>query len=215
MINIDGLLEAVGFALACRSVTCVDASASEAPIDDVVDEMCRGLVARSTADIVRLAQSLARRLDDLRQNKFEFVTISPREGEVLAILGDGGSVLLKRPLSPEDDGSDVESIDLEDNATRAMLGLASGITLALEARRVGPRGALTDDTPMDGARLGARLRALRLEAGLTQAELARRTGIHRPNIARVEAGRHTPSLETLARLAQAIGVSTSHVLVEE
>ncbi|MBK6575373.1 MAG: helix-turn-helix transcriptional regulator [Sandaracinaceae bacterium] len=68
---------------------------------------------------------------------------------------------------------------------------------------------------MDGARLGARLRALRLEAGLTQAELARRTGIHRPNIARVEAGRHTPSLETLARLAQAIGVSTSHVLVEE
>ena len=124
-------------------------------------------------------------------------------------------MLLKRPLSPEDDGSDVESIDLEDNATRAMLGLASGITLALEARRVGPRGALTDDTPMDGARLGARLRALRLEAGLTQAELARRTGIHRPNIARVEAGRHTPSLETLARLAQAIGVSTSHVLVEE
>ena len=217
----DGLLEAVGFALACRSVTCVDASASEAPIDDVVDEMCRGLVARSTADIVRLAQSLARRLDDLRQNKFEFVTIRvmrrnalPRE-QVLAILGDGGSVLLKRPLSPEDDGSDVESIDLEDNATRAMLGLASGITLALEARRVGPRGALTDDTPMDGARLGARLRALRLEAGLTQAELARRTGIHRPNIARVEAGRHTPSLETLARLAQAIGVSTSHVLVEE
>jgi transcriptional regulator with XRE-family HTH domain len=68
---------------------------------------------------------------------------------------------------------------------------------------------------MDGARLGARLRALRLEAGLTQAELARRTGIHRPNIARVEAGRHTPSLETLARLAQAIGVSTSHVLVED
>jgi DNA-binding XRE family transcriptional regulator len=211
----DGLLEAVGFALACRSVPCVDASGSEAPVDDVVDEMCRGLIARSATDVPRLAQSLARRLDDLRQNKFEFVTISPRESEVLAILGDGGSVLLKRPLSPEDDGSDVESIDLEDNATRAMLGLASGITLALEARRVGPRGTLTDDTPMDGARLGARLRSLRLEAGLTQAELARRTGIHRPNIARVEAGRHTPSLETLARLAQAIGVSTSHVLVEE
>ena len=131
----DGLLEAVGFALACRSVTCVDASGSEAPIDDVVDEMCRGLVARSAADIVRLAQSLARRLDELRQNKFEFVTISPREGEVLAILGDGGSVLLKRPLSPEDDGSDVESIDLEDNATRAMLGLALGEPV-LRQRRV-------------------------------------------------------------------------------
>ena len=65
---------------------------------------------------------------------------------------------------------------------------------------------------VDGARLGARLRELRLAAGLTQAELARRTGIHRPNIARVEAGRHTPSLETLARLASAIGVPTTVVL---
>jgi transcriptional regulator with XRE-family HTH domain len=55
---------------------------------------------------------------------------------------------------------------------------------------------------------------LRLAAGLTQAELARRTGIHRPNIARVEAGRHTPSLETLARLAAAIGVSTTRVLAD-
>ena len=70
-----------------------------------------------------------------------------------------------------------------------------------------------DDIAIDGEKLGARLRELRLAAGLTQAELARRTGIHRPNIARVEAGRHTPSLETLARIANAIGVSTTHVLV--
>jgi transcriptional regulator with XRE-family HTH domain len=65
---------------------------------------------------------------------------------------------------------------------------------------------------IDGVRLGQRLRELRQTAGLTQAELARRTGIHRPNIARVEAGRHTPSLETLARLAAAIGVPTTRVL---
>ncbi|MFN7696400.1 MAG: helix-turn-helix transcriptional regulator, partial [Deltaproteobacteria bacterium] len=65
---------------------------------------------------------------------------------------------------------------------------------------------------LDGTKLGTRIRELRLAAGLTQAELARRTGIHRPNIARVEAGRHTPSLETLARLAAAIGVPTASVL---
>ena len=68
---------------------------------------------------------------------------------------------------------------------------------------------------VDGVRLGARIRELRLAAGLTQAELARRTGIHRPNIARVEAGRHTPSLETLARLASAIGVPTTRVLDDQ
>ena len=210
----DGLLEAVGFSLARRVATCVDASEDGLAVEDVVDEMCAGLVARDANDVTRLAGSLARRADELRRSKFEFVTISPRDGEVLAILGDGKSVLLKRPISDDDDGSAVESIELEENASRAMLGLASGATLALEARRVGPHHG-ADASPMDGARLGARLRALRLEAGLTQAELARRTGIHRPNIARVEAGRHTPSLETVSRLAHAIGIPTSRVLVEE
>jgi transcriptional regulator with XRE-family HTH domain len=51
-----------------------------------------------------------------------------------------------------------------------------------------------------------------MKAGITQAELARRTGIHRPNIARVEAGRHTPSLETVARLAEALGTSPARIL---
>ncbi|MBX3275775.1 MAG: helix-turn-helix transcriptional regulator [Sandaracinaceae bacterium] len=73
-------------------------------------------------------------------------------------------------------------------------------------------GASHAPVGIDGVRLGQRIRELRLAAGLTQAELARRTGIHRPNIARVEAGRHTPSLETLARLASAIGVPTTAVL---
>ncbi|MCA9606566.1 MAG: helix-turn-helix transcriptional regulator [Myxococcales bacterium] len=75
-------------------------------------------------------------------------------------------------------------------------------------------GTASTNGSVDGVRLGQRIRELRLAAGLTQAELARRTGIHRPNIARVEAGRHTPSLETLARLASAIGVPTTAVLDE-
>ena len=70
---------------------------------------------------------------------------------------------------------------------------------------------LDDAFHVQGDQLGARIRELRLAAGLTQAELARRTGIHRPNIARVEAGRHTPSLETLSRIAVAIGIPTSRV----
>jgi DNA-binding XRE family transcriptional regulator len=92
------------------------------------------------------------------------------------------------------------------------------VCLDLRAASLAPHEPGTNGSsalPIDGARLGARLRELRVEAGLTQAELARRTGIHRPNIARVEAGRHTPSLETLARLASAIGVPTTRVLTGE
>lgn len=46
---------------------------------------------------------------------------------------------------------------------------------------------------------------LRTEAGLTQAELAQRMGTTQSAIARMEAGGTRPTLETLERLAAAIG----------
>jgi DNA-binding XRE family transcriptional regulator len=184
-----------------------------------------GLVVRAARDMDRVAITLARRADRERSKRFEYVTVSPRPSELLAILADGSALLLPRPVSEEDDGSEVASITLGPAAETALLALATGRELTLRAADVAPHGTtngtrpsvppgLNGQTPIaiDGARLGARLRELRVAAGLTQAELARRTGIHRPNIARVEAGRHTPSLETLARLASAIGVPTTSVL---
>lgn len=46
---------------------------------------------------------------------------------------------------------------------------------------------------------------LRTEAGLTQAELARRMGTTQSAIARMEGGGARPSLDTLGRLAGAVG----------
>jgi len=136
---------------------------------------------------------------------------------VLAVLGNGDASLHSRPIDASDDGSEITNITIDATATKATLQLESGAVCQLAVGFA--HGADTvpahDDIAINGEKLGARLRELRLAAGLTQAELARRTGIHRPNIARVEAGRHTPSLETLARIANAIGVSTTHVLVSQ
>lgn len=218
----DELLTMVGFARAmgARPVVSLPEGGAVSAVDDVLDELCGGLVARSEAEVGRVAAAIARRTDRDRSRRFEFVTVSPRGSELLAILGDGRPFLLNRPIGDTDDGSDVVSIDLAEDASTATLGLQSGSRLQLEATRLIPHGGNgasdgASGIAVDGARLGARLRELRLAAGLTQAELARRTGIHRPNIARVEAGRHTPSLETLARLASAIGVPTTRVLSEE
>lgn len=220
----DELLTAVALARALGSTVAVHLPDALASVEDVVDEMCPGLVARTSDDVSRVANALARKLDRERGRRFEYVTVSPRSAEVLAILGDGRSVILPRPVADRDDGSDVVSIDLGEDASSAVLGLSSGISVELRAAAVAakaepPHAAAGNGSgngvPIDGARLGQRLRELRLAAGLTQAELARRTGIHRPNIARVEAGRHTPSLETLARIATAIGVPTTRVLSEE
>lgn len=206
----DELLTVVGYTRAAGGFPIVH---TEGAIDDVVEEICWGQIVRSDADLERVAASIARRIDRQRGRRFEFVTVSPSSGDVLAILGDGHSALAERPLNDQDDGTDIVAIELADDAGSVTLELESGVQIQLQAATFAPSDEVVD-IPISGERLGQRLRQLRLEAGLTQAELAKRTGIHRPNIARVEAGRHTPSLETLARLAAAIGVPTTRVLSE-
>ena len=46
----------------------------------------------------------------------------------------------------------------------------------------------------------------RTDHGLSQAALGRRIGMPQPQVARIEAGDHTPSTETLLRLADALGL---------
>lgn len=57
--------------------------------------------------------------------------------------------------------------------------------------------------------LGARLRGLRAEAGLTGAVLAQRAGVGQPTVSKVETGRMVPSAEVLDRLSRALGLDES------
>ena len=51
------------------------------------------------------------------------------------------------------------------------------------------------------------IRKERRRLGMTQAELAKRTGIPRSNITRFESGSYNPSLELLVRIAAALGMN--------
>jgi transcriptional regulator with XRE-family HTH domain len=70
-------------------------------------------------------------------------------------------------------------------------------------------------------RLADHIRQLRLETGLTQAELAARAGVTVETVARLErvlrgrsSANSNPSLETLVRLAGALGVEVAELLSE-
>ncbi|MFP5332820.1 MAG: helix-turn-helix domain-containing protein [Acidimicrobiia bacterium] len=64
-------------------------------------------------------------------------------------------------------------------------------------------------------RLGARVRAEREGLEMTQAELAARMSTTQPSIARLEAGGVTPSIDTLQRAADALGLELVAVAADD
>ena len=61
-------------------------------------------------------------------------------------------------------------------------------------------------------RLARRLRAARLRRGLTQAEVGRALGLHRPTISEIEAGRRSVTSEELYELSRLLSVPLSDLL---
>ena len=60
--------------------------------------------------------------------------------------------------------------------------------------------------------MGARIAALRRNAGLSQAELAQRLQVSASAMGMYEQGRREPSAQTLVTMAQALGVTTDYLL---
>lgn len=78
-------------------------------------------------------------------------------------------------------------------------------------------GTLKLITKVDPARelaqsVGRRIQFARFQRGWTQMELAKASGILRPNISRLEAGRHDLRLSTVSRVAAALGLDVDWLI---
>lgn len=60
--------------------------------------------------------------------------------------------------------------------------------------------------------MGAKIRSLRADAGLVQAQLAQLVGVSRASISNIEAGSQAPPPYRLARIAQALEVSVGELI---
>lgn len=67
------------------------------------------------------------------------------------------------------------------------------------------------DKTSERQRIGRRIAELRKEQNMTQAQLADRCGIAQAHIARIETGRYSVGLDTLAQIATALGRSIDFV----
>jgi transcriptional regulator with XRE-family HTH domain len=61
-------------------------------------------------------------------------------------------------------------------------------------------------------RVAQRVAALRQERGMSQAALAAKARINRVTIARLEAAAHPPGIDTLDRIARALGVTLADLV---
>lgn len=75
-----------------------------------------------------------------------------------------------------------------------------------EAQAVGPDAVAQMEAYRDQFRLASEIITLRLEANLTQKQLADRSGVQQADISRIERGEIAPTGPTFGRLAHALGV---------
>ncbi|MCW2497990.1 helix-turn-helix domain-containing protein [Jatrophihabitans sp.] len=71
--------------------------------------------------------------------------------------------------------------------------------------------ARSDDRDLEVV-LGSGLRSARRRAGLTMARLAELSGVSQPHLSQLENGKVSPSINTLYRLANALGISPQQLL---
>jgi transcriptional regulator with XRE-family HTH domain len=57
-----------------------------------------------------------------------------------------------------------------------------------------------------------KIKRMRMHKGFSQVELARRSGVSQPAISQIESGTKTPTLDTLRKLAKALGVPVSELI---
>jgi DNA-binding XRE family transcriptional regulator len=62
--------------------------------------------------------------------------------------------------------------------------------------------------------LGERIKRLRVQAGLSQEQLAKRSGINRVTLARIELGEHSPRMDTLRAIARGLGCDVKELLLD-
>lgn len=73
-------------------------------------------------------------------------------------------------------------------------------------------GVLIMNKEQERKRIGGRIAALRKARGLSQQQLADMAGLAQQNLARVETGRYSSRLDTLAAIAEALGCQLEFII---
>ena len=160
--------------------------------------------------------SLAHKITTKTEAKIWAASYDTKRNAFRIALEDGQIFLLQRPI-PEDDLTEVLDVYLEGDGEVFTVIQVSGNEFSvpwdvIPSLSTGKKG---DRNTEIGKRVGDRVKAFRKQRGLTQAQLADMAQVKRPNISRLEAGKHAPGIMLLERLAESLQVKISDLIVDE
>lgn len=171
----------------------------------------------------RLAEALRALLDPTSSRTISEVRYHKDEDAFFVAFRNGKTYELPRKVIEADDRSGVADVIVEKDRGAFVVNQLSGNTYDVPwdfvlhhqepAYRYYKGRVDQQEAKSDRARrIGERVRLARQGPGWTLDELAQRTGIQRPNLSRLEAGKHLPSLETLERVAEALGIRLAELV---
>lgn len=165
-------------------------------------------------------------LDDLNvifeldmDKKLEKVDYLEKEKVFACTFVNKEDLFLPRKDIQEDDGSPIKEISIDKKKYYFLVLLESGKKYEVPWDFI---RYICDEKyefsgkksgKMSAPEIGKRIAWLRKAKKLTQQALASQSGIQRANIARIESGRHSPSLETLERIADSLNFPVARIVV--
>ncbi|MSQ14100.1 MAG: XRE family transcriptional regulator [Dehalococcoidia bacterium] len=157
---------------------------------------------------------------------FQRVVTIPSGRTILALMSNGKEYVVHLSDIPETDSSGIQSCRVSRHRDYVLVIQESGNRIDLPWDAVlyhaepdypyyKGRASQQREEKETAQRIGAQLRALRKRRGLTVTALAQAAGMERPNLSRLEHGKHLPSLATLERVAKALRVPVAELVAAD
>lgn len=155
--------------------------------------------------------------------RIQDVMLEPARDTFLIVFRNGRSYRLHKKLIPGLDRTDIKTARPNEDGSAFLVEQQSGNTSEIPwdfvLYHLEPEYAYYRERPggrrserLAARRIAHRVKEVRRSLGLTASALSARSGIRRPNISRLERGKHVPNLETLERLADALGVPVAELV---
>jgi DNA-binding XRE family transcriptional regulator len=172
----------------------------------------------SQAELLAILEDLNSIFELDMDKKLEKVDYLEKEKVFACTFIDKEDLFLSRKDIPEDDGSLIKEVSIEKNRYYFSVLLGSGKKYEVPwdfIRYICDEKyefSAKKSKKISAQEIGKRITWLRKSKKLTQQALASQSGIQRANIARIESGRHRPSLETLERIAESLSLPVARLV---